>query len=106
MTYIAQDNLTAAQALKDGIEAKAAALSTHPKLYKPGRIKGTREMVVRPNYVVVYREDSGAVTDSACAPCNSAVAEVEHIISRETTSGGFRKRSSKIIVLSLIENTP
>jgi len=62
VTYIAQDNPTAAQALKDEIEAKTAALSTHPKLYKPGRVKGTREMVVRPNYVVVYREDSRAVT--------------------------------------------
>lgn len=26
-----------------------------PKLYKAGRVKGTREIVVRPNYVLVYR---------------------------------------------------
>ena len=26
-----------------------------PKLYKAGRLKGTREIVVRPNYVMVYR---------------------------------------------------
>jgi len=62
VAYIAEDNPDAAQALKDEIEAKAGALPTHPKLYKPGRIKGTREMVVRPNYVVVYREDRKAVT--------------------------------------------
>ena len=54
--HIADDNLDAAQALKDEIEAKANALPGHPKLYKPGRIKGTREMVIRPTYVVVYRE--------------------------------------------------
>ncbi|TAL83316.1 MAG: hypothetical protein EPN46_03705 [Candidimonas sp.] len=28
---------------------EADALLNHPTLYKPGRIKGTREMVVRPN---------------------------------------------------------
>ena len=56
IAYIADDNPGAAQALKDDIEAQANALRDHPKLYKPGRLKGTREMVVRPNYVVVYRE--------------------------------------------------
>ena len=54
--YIADDNPDAAQALKDEIEAKTFQLPAHPKLYKPGRTKGTREMVIRPNYVVVYRE--------------------------------------------------
>ena len=34
---------------------KAEQLPQHPKLYKPGRVKGTREMVVRPNYVIVYK---------------------------------------------------
>jgi addiction module RelE/StbE family toxin len=34
----------------------------HPKLYKPGRMKGTREMVIRPNYVVVYRENKTDIT--------------------------------------------
>lgn len=61
VTYIAEDNPDAAQALKDEIEAKASALPSHPKLYKAGRIKGTREMVVRPNYIVVYRETDEAV---------------------------------------------
>lgn len=60
--YIANDSPDAAQALKNEIEAKANALVAHPKLYKPGRMKGTREMVVRPNYVVVYRETSTEVT--------------------------------------------
>lgn len=62
IAYIAADNPDAAQALKDEIEAKAAALPTHPRLYKPGRVKGTREMVVRPNYLVVYRETATEVT--------------------------------------------
>jgi toxin ParE1/3/4 len=55
--YISDDNPDAAQALKDEIEEKVSRLPEHPKLYKPGRIAGTREMIVRPNYIVVYAED-------------------------------------------------
>lgn len=54
---IAEDNPDAAQELKDEIEAKAAKLPNHPKLYKASpRVKGMREMVVRSNYIVIYRE--------------------------------------------------
>jgi len=60
--YISDDNPDAAQRLKDDIEAKAAKLPEHPKLYRSGRVPGTREMVVRTNYVVVYIEDARAVT--------------------------------------------
>lgn len=62
MTFIAQDNPLAALELDDEIEEKTAALIKHPRLYKPGRMKGTREMVVRPNYVVVYQDGKQAVT--------------------------------------------
>lgn len=55
--YISDDNPDAAQRLKDDIEAKAAKLPEHPRLYRPGRIESTREMVVRANYIVVYTED-------------------------------------------------
>ncbi len=60
--YISDDNPEAAQQLKDDIEAKVAKLPEHPKLYRPGRVAGTREMVVRRNYVVVYAEDARAVS--------------------------------------------
>ncbi len=56
MEYIAQDNPVAALELDEDIEAKTNALIDHPKLYKPGRLKGTRELVIRPNHVVIYRE--------------------------------------------------
>ena len=53
VAYIAD----AAQELKDEIEAKAAKLPDHPKLYKAStRVKGMRELVARSNYVVLYRE--------------------------------------------------
>jgi len=55
MVHIAQDNPTAASDLDLEFEAKAESARLRPKLYKAGRVKGTREIVVRPNYVMVYR---------------------------------------------------
>ncbi|CAN7703957.1 type II toxin-antitoxin system RelE/ParE family toxin [Bosea sp. LjRoot9] len=60
--YISDDNPDAAQRLKDEIEAKTAKLPEHPKLYRMGRVPGTREMIVRSNYVLIYTEDVYAVT--------------------------------------------
>jgi len=60
--YISDDNPSAAQALKDEIEDKTSRLPEHPQMYRVGRVDGTREMVVRPNYVVVYAESPNAVT--------------------------------------------
>ena len=43
--YISDDDPDDAQQLKDDIEAGVAKLADHPKLYRPGRVVGTREMV-------------------------------------------------------------
>lgn len=62
MDYIALDNPTAAIELDEEFEAKAEQARQRPTLYKPGRVRGTREIVVRPNYVMVYQvEDGGEV---------------------------------------------
>lgn len=59
--YIAQDNPGAALELDEEFQAKAERARQRPSLYKPGRVKGTREIVVRSNYVMVYRvEDDGS----------------------------------------------
>ena len=60
--FISDDTPGAAQRLKDDIEAKASKLPEHPRLYRPGRVDGTREMVVRSNYVVVYAENAHAIS--------------------------------------------
>ena len=60
--YISDDNPDAAQALKDEIEAKTSRIPDNPQLYRVGRVDGTREMVVCPNYIVIYAEDAKAVT--------------------------------------------
>ncbi len=54
--YISDDNPQAAQDLKDDIEARAQELTKYPQMYGAGRVKGTREIVVRKNYIVVYSE--------------------------------------------------
>ena len=59
--YIANDNLDAAQRLKDEINHKVTKLLAHPKLYKIGRVNHTREMLVRSNYVVIYSEQQETI---------------------------------------------
>lgn len=54
--YISDDNLQAAQLLKDEIEAKVNALPDHPKKFaKSRRAIGYRQLTVRSNYLVFYR---------------------------------------------------
>lgn len=55
MEHIAQDNPTAAADLDDEFVAAAEQARQRPTLYRTGRVRGTREIVVRPNYVMVYR---------------------------------------------------
>lgn len=57
VSYIAEENPDAAQAIKDEIEAKAVKLPDHPKLYKvSSRVPGMRELVVGHHYILFYRE--------------------------------------------------
>lgn len=53
--YISNDNLDAAQHLKDDIESKTLYLLKFPKMGKVGRVKGTRELVTLANYIVIYQ---------------------------------------------------
>ncbi len=54
--FVARDNPRAAQRLVARIVAAVATLRDHPHLGRPGRIAGTRELVVAETpYVVPYR---------------------------------------------------
>ena len=55
LNYIGDRQLVAARELYQAIEAATSALPEHPYLYRFGRVPGTREIVVHPNYLVVYR---------------------------------------------------
>ncbi len=61
MDHISEDNLTAALELDEDFETHADRACRTPTLYKPGRMKGTREIVVRENYVMVYQVQPAAV---------------------------------------------
>jgi len=53
--YIATDNPTAAKKLRDSIKDQVQSLEQFPERYRKGRETDTRELVVHPNYIVVYR---------------------------------------------------
>jgi toxin ParE1/3/4 len=55
LEYIIERNVAAANDLNEAIEAATTALPDHPLLYRIGRVPGIREIVVHPNYLVVYR---------------------------------------------------
>lgn len=62
LDYISDENPEAAQRLRDDIAIKAANLPLHPKIYRQGRVAGTREMVVHENYLVVYAESAKVIS--------------------------------------------
>lgn len=53
--FIAQDKPQAALELDARIEQRAEQLLHHPGLGRRGRVKGTRVLVVHPNYLLIYR---------------------------------------------------
>lgn len=54
--YIAQDNPVAALGQLDEIERQTDMLVLHPEMGRPGRVDGTRELVIsRTPFIVVYR---------------------------------------------------
>ena len=55
LDYIGDRNIVAASELYQNIQAATSALPQHPYLYRFGQVPGTREIVVHPNYLVVYR---------------------------------------------------
>ncbi|SOE63537.1 addiction module toxin, RelE/StbE family [Burkholderia sp. D7] len=53
--HVSADSPSAAVDLAVTIRAAADTLATYPNRDRAGRVKGTRELVVKPNYIVVYR---------------------------------------------------
>jgi len=53
--FIEQHNGPAAQRLLRAVIEAAESLPRTPELFRPGRVSGTRERVIHPNYVLVYR---------------------------------------------------
>lgn len=60
--YIGRYSLPAAIRLRNDIEARVERLTEHPYMYRIGRIPETREALIHPNYLLVYKVGSDAVT--------------------------------------------
>lgn len=48
------DNSAAALAMDELLAEKAARLLDHPRLGRPGRVAGTRELMAHPNDILIY----------------------------------------------------
>jgi addiction module RelE/StbE family toxin len=59
--YIEVDNPKAAAALDDRFERAADRLVAHPQMGRPGRIPGTRELIVHRRYFLLYEIDGDVV---------------------------------------------
>lgn len=59
--YIEQHNAEAARSLHAVIVKSVENLPLMPYLFRPGRVAGTREHVVHPNYIVIYQVGIDAV---------------------------------------------
>jgi toxin ParE1/3/4 len=63
MAYIATVNPSAAYRTHDDIRKQTDLLATYPEIGRPGRVRGTRELVITGTpYIAAYQLTSGAVT--------------------------------------------
>lgn len=53
--YIGQDSLTTALHFAQMIQEKVGLIASFPEAHRRGRVRGTRELVLHPNYILVYR---------------------------------------------------
>lgn len=61
MRHIAANDLALARSLSSEIQVRVEGLSDHPYLYRPGRVAGTREALIHPNYGLTYRAGEDTV---------------------------------------------
>ena len=59
--HIAVDSAASAGKILRRIQAKADELALFPGMGRPGRVPGTRELVVHQHYYIVYRTISSTV---------------------------------------------
>lgn len=59
--YIAADNQRAAARVDQLFSNAAARLAGHPKLGRPGKISGTRDLISHESYRLVYEIDGDTV---------------------------------------------
>jgi toxin ParE1/3/4 len=53
--YIRDKNLPAAERLEQSFQTSIERLCAMPMIGRPGRVAGSREWIVHPNYLIIYR---------------------------------------------------
>ncbi len=86
IAYIAERNTRAAERLGAAIEAYAERLPDHPFMHRLGRVPGTREAVIHPNYILVYRVTERAVEILAL---NHSRQEYPEAVGRHSAPDGW-----------------
>lgn len=61
VAFIGEQNPRATRMIRNLIVATAEKRGHHPYAYREGRIAGTREAIVHPHYILVYRMDLDAI---------------------------------------------
>ncbi len=60
--YIAERNRPAAERIEALVDRSIATILEMPMAGRPGRVAGTREWVVHPNYILIYKVTRSLVT--------------------------------------------
>lgn len=55
LSLVADHDMALAESLGTGIQLCVEGLADHPYAHPPGRVPGTREALVHPNYGLAYR---------------------------------------------------
>jgi toxin ParE1/3/4 len=58
--FISRRNPVAAESIVERVHSGAERIRHFPQSGRPGRVLGTRELIVHPNYIVIYQ-----ITDTA-----------------------------------------
>lgn len=61
LRFIQERNPSAADDAADEIDKRVDQLRSFPRQGRAGRVSGTRELVVKPTYVVVYTENENEI---------------------------------------------
>ncbi len=59
--HISKDSPARAQSFMLDLKSAVNRLSVHPGMGRPGRVPGTRELVLHKNYIAIYRVRDGNV---------------------------------------------
>lgn len=63
--YIADRNPDAAERLQKMFDRSAKQLLDFPEMHRSGRVAGTREAIVHPNYLLIYSIEPDAIVITA-----------------------------------------